>query len=185
MRESNESVSGRIGSSGIVAPPGTVIEEAVSTLGPRRVTQFYDSRLGTFGPASETARVTNPARGIEGLLERLVDAPRGPATWVAPRAAGEHTAWSRIMTGVGEYRNYVEFTVQPGEGVGPGGLKSLFSRYQQIVPGSVPLAGRDAVFGALRPNYEYWALAGGLDAVGAGLLYSEREKIKYLVAGDQ
>lgn len=63
------------------------------------------------------------------------------------------TWFDRMMTGRGNYRDFVEFSVSPQELQNPGGLKALFSHYQQIIPGGANLVDRGAVFGQLGINW--------------------------------
>ena len=92
-----------------------------------------------------------------------------PITWVSPRSVSEQTWLSRMLTGRGWRRYALEFDVRPGELVGPRGLKAAFGEYQQVIPGRVSLAGRNAVVIKLAPNYPEFVLEGALAAgVGGG-----------------
>lgn len=149
----------------------------------RRVTQFYDPSRGSFGPGADAALTANPQSGVGGFVERVVDGPwigkAGPKTWVAPRAASEHTWWSRMLTGRGSYRSYVEFDVAAGELANPGGLKVVFSPYQQVIEGTVPFAGRNVTYGVLAPNYGQYIFlgtAGAGAAAGGGYLIYQATK---------
>ncbi|HEY5962214.1 MAG TPA: RHS repeat-associated core domain-containing protein [Polyangiaceae bacterium] len=132
-----------------------------------RVTQFYNPAAGSFGAgAARALESATPSNVITRMLE-------GPTagSWVAPQAASNMNWFSRMMTGRGGLRNYVEFSVSPGELVNPGGFKSLYSPWQQMVPGGVDLTGRGAVFGQLGPNYGMYLFFGGVGAGGAGIIY--------------
>ena len=114
-----------------------------------RVTQFYNPSRGTFGPGASTA-LSSPAP--TNPLLRLIEGPTGGA-WVAPQSAEDMNWFLRMMTGRGNYIHYVEFSVSPSELQNPSGVKFIVSPFQQVVPNTVDLAGRNAVFGQLAPNY--------------------------------
>jgi hypothetical protein len=63
------------------------------------------------------------------------------------------TWFRRFMTGVGNRRSYVEFDVVAGELRPPGNLKSLYSGYQQFIPGRVDLLVRNPVYGVSNFNF--------------------------------
>lgn len=128
-----------------------------------------------------------PQKGISALKERLGEGPllgpRGPRTWVSPRSASEQTWLSRVLTGRGKYRHYVEFTVAPGETLPVGGFKRVLGlgRYQQFVPGEVSLLGRSPTFDILRANPGQALVA----PVGTVLLAASVGYIVYRVLDDE
>ena len=78
-----------------------------------------------------------------------------------------------MMTGRGSYRNYVEFDVVAADLQPIGGVKGAFGlgRYQQFVPGTVPLSGTNTTFGTLPPNYGQYIFYGGMGIGGGVLVY--------------
>ncbi len=128
------------------AASGSEIGQSTASV---RVTQFYHPSRGVFGPGASTA-LSSPAPAS--WFGRVVDGPTS-STWVAPRGSGEMNWFSRMLTGRGRYTNFVEFSVSPAELRNPGGVKFFYAPFQKIIPGTVDLAGRDAVFGRLAPNY--------------------------------
>ena len=158
---------------GLVSVPRTFRVRSVNSTGGglRRVTQYYDPAKGTFPIEGRYALSSEATLG-----NRIVDRITSQTTWVAPRAASEMTWWRRLMTGVGNRRSYVEFDALPGELQAPGGLKSVFGSYQQVIPGRVDLLTRNPVYGTSSFNFldagvRYMALPAG--AAGGGyLVYS-------------
>ena len=149
---------------GAVAEVGAEVSADVAVV---RVTQFYDPSAGSFGPG--TARALESA-AHSNIWARAIDGTAS-GSWVAPRAASEMNWFSRIMTGRGTYTNYIEFSVSPKELANPGGIKALYSPWQQIIPGGANLAGRGAVFGQLGTNYGMYFFLGGVSGAGIGLGY--------------
>ncbi len=142
--------------------------------GPLRVTQYFDPKKGAF-PVDGRFALSSEAT----LGNRLVDGVTGPTTWAAPHAVGEMSMFRRLMTGVGNRRNYVEFDALPGELANPSGLKSMFGRYQQVIPGQVDLTGRNAVFDTSGFNWLDAGVRYGVPAAGAAgggyLLYNSNQ----------
>jgi hypothetical protein len=134
-------------------------------VGLRRVTQYYEPAKGAF-PVEGRFALSSEAT----LLNRLGDGITGPTTWVAPRAASEMNWWRRFWTGVGNRQAYVEFDVLPWELQAPGGLKSLFSSYQQVIPGRVDLLARNPVYGFASYNYLHPVLKYGVPTAGGTAL---------------
>jgi RHS repeat-associated protein len=148
---------------------GIRAEGVANDLRPLRVTQYFDPKMGAFPGDGRFALWSEATLG-----NRLVDGVAGPTTWVAPHAASDMSMWRRLMTGVGNRRNYVEFDALPSEFASPSGLKSLFGRYQQVIPGQVDLIPRNATFGTSEFN---WLDAGfrygvpSASAAGGGYLF--------------
>jgi RHS repeat-associated protein len=143
-------------------PTGARATEATSSM---RVTQFFNPAEGAFGPGAARALESAP---MTSLIDGTSTVSRA---WVVPRMASEMNWFSRMMTGRGTFTNYVEFSAAPAELANPGGIKILFSPWQQVMHGGADLAGRGAVFGQLGPNYGMYMFLGGLGAAGAGEVY--------------
>ena len=139
--------------------------------GPMRVTQYFDPKKGAFPVDGKFALSSEATLG-----NRIVDGVTGPTTWVAPYAADEMSMFRRLMTGVGNRRDFVEFDVLPGELANPPGLKSMLGRYQQVILGQVDLTGRNAVLGTSGFNWPDAGARYGVPAAGAAtggyLLYN-------------
>jgi RHS repeat-associated protein len=95
----------------------------------------------------KTSNTINPTRGATGL-KGLVEGSR-EGSWHLPWRASQLRTWSRAMTGLPFRKPYIEFDVRPGELTRPGGVKSLFSRYQRQIAGPIDLTGRNPTFGNL------------------------------------
>ena len=164
---------GSLDSRGTAALSEYVFPSAANS-GPLRVTQYFDPKKGAF-PVDGRFALSSEAT----LGNRLIDGITGPTTWVAPHAAGEMSMFRRLMTGVSNRRNYVEFDALPGELANPSGLKSMFGRYQQVIPGQVDLTGRNAVFGTSGFNWLDAGVRYGVPAAGAAgggyLLYNSNK----------
>jgi len=113
-----------------------------------RVTQYFDPKIGSFPIDGKFALSSDSTLG-----NRLIDGVTVPTTWVAPYAAGEMSLFRRLMTGVGNRLDYVEFDAIQAELANPSGLKSMFGGYQKVIPGRVNLTGRNAVFGTSQFNW--------------------------------
>jgi hypothetical protein len=137
---------------------------------PRRVTQFFKPLKGGLEPGSPQALASREAlAATPGRLRRALEGNWQEATWVSPRSLAEQTWVSRMLTGRGWRRYALEFDVFPGEMIAPRGLKAPFARFQQVIPGRVSLAGRNAVVVKLPPNYAEFAFEG---ALAAGTAYA-------------
>ncbi len=115
------------------------------------------------------ANVRKQLRRYDGL-SRIVDGPLSSF----PLSPSQMSMWRRLMTGVGNRTSYVEFDALSAELQNPSGIKSLFGRYQQVIPGQVDLTVRNAVYGTSEFNWldatvRYRAPAVG--AAGAGYLW--------------
>lgn len=158
----------------IVRAGGTAVEAGSSGGNTIRVTQFYNPKTGTFGPGASEALVAPPNRNVFiRLAEGPITSTPTARTWVSPFPASEQNWWTRMWTGRGTFRHYVEFDVLPSELQSVGGAKWLagLGRYQKYVSGPVSLPGRHPAFGQLGPNYGQWIFIGGLGAAGAGTVY--------------
>ncbi len=135
-----------------------------------RVTQFYDPKRGSFGPGATEALTSPPNPFFVRILDGPIIGPGIPRTHVSPFAASEQNWWSRLLTGRGSYRHYVEFDVLATDIQTIGGLKGAvgLGRYQQYVPGTVLLVGANPSFGTLGPNYGQWIFFAGLGVGGGG-----------------
>ncbi len=136
-----------------------------------RVTQLYDPSRGSFGPGTSTA-LSSPTPNP---FLRWVEGSKG-GTWVAPQRAEDISWFARMMTDRGSYTHYVEFSVSPAELQNPGGLKFLYSPFQQIIPNTINLSDRGAVFGQLKPNYGQKIFFIAVAAGGGYLVYQSTAK---------
>jgi hypothetical protein len=117
-----------------------------------RATYFYAPSGGDLGPHSEFL----PLSYQSATAAFLEGGSKGDlVTFLSPRLAAKHTAFSRLMTGVGERMYYVELDV-PKSALKPvGGLKGaipIIRNEQSVVQGRVRLPGSNPSFGVLEPN---------------------------------
>lgn len=115
-----------------------------------RVTQFYDPAKGTFPIDGKYALHAEPTKG----MSRIIDGSVGTQTWVAPFSAEKMNFIRRIFTGVGDRRNYVEFTVRRSELHNPKGFKNIMGYFQKTIDGKVDLTqlNRNVKIGIAAPN---------------------------------
>ena len=152
--------AGRIGD--ITLGIGLSLGSGLLTQGPTqggRVTQFFNPALGDFGAGADQA-LSSPVT----LGGRFVDGATGTQTWVAPAAAQDMNWLQRLGTGRPFLNDYVTFHAAAGELQTPGGSKFFLGDYQQYIPGTVSLASRNPIWGALDFNY---GAAGFLTQIGA------------------
>ncbi len=170
------SLAGEAGVFGRLAPRGVPFGR--NTVGAAqqptvRVTQFYDPKRGAFGPSATDALTTLPNRGLVRVSDGPIMGTPTPRTHVSPFPASQQTWWTRMMTGRGTYRNYVEFDVFVGDLQTIGGVKGAIGlgRYQQFVPETISLSGANTTFGTLSRNYGQYIFYGGVGISGGALVY--------------
>jgi RHS repeat-associated protein len=143
-----------------------------------RVTQFYNLERGSFGPGASNALATPPNQGVVRLFEGPLVGAATSRTYVSPYAATDQSWVTRMMTGRGTYRNYVEFDV-PADRLQPiGGLKGAtgLGYFQQYIPGDVSLSEANAKFGQLPVNYGQYIFCTGAGIHGGSSVYEASQR---------